>query len=289
MIATLHRQGVGLWGGPTFGRINRFSHPSTIYIDFSPLERYLITLSMSAIEAVHPFTADNEGHHIAIWDIATGELMRTFPVEATASADGKPVTKGEEKAAKKQIVWPSFKWSPDEKYFARVTPGQDICVYAAPSMLLLDRKRIKIDGVVDFEWAPVNDQERADIEEEQRGGALVLEGEAATKGKANGAAAPAKPDGKSKKKERDNLLAYWLPESHNQPARVALMELSTRENIRTKNLFNVSEVRTFGVPPVLEAKVLLRSVQALLARPWRLPLCASRPLDAYQESDWLKP
>lgn len=60
----------------------------------------------------------------------------------------------------KRIVWPMFKWSPDEKYAARVTPGQQISVYETPSLAMLGKKSIKIDGVVDFEWAPLNDQER---------------------------------------------------------------------------------------------------------------------------------
>lgn len=134
-------------------------------------------------------------------------------------------------APKKALSWPILKWSADEKYFARIVPGQAISVYTAPSMRLLDNKSIKIDGVVDFEWAPLNDAELAEVEDEIRGGKLVEETEKEKEAKA-----------KKAKKPRENMLAYWLPEQQNQPARVALMAVPSRETIRTKNLFNVADV-----------------------------------------------
>ena len=27
-LATMHRQGIALWGGPSFSRLHRFSHPN---------------------------------------------------------------------------------------------------------------------------------------------------------------------------------------------------------------------------------------------------------------------
>ncbi|GAB9471386.1 Eukaryotic translation initiation factor 3 subunit b [Globisporangium polare] len=41
----------------------------------------------------------------------------------------------------------------------------------------------------------------------------------------------------------DPILAYWAPEGNNVPARVSLVELPTRNEIRQKNLFNVSECK----------------------------------------------
>lgn len=40
---------------------------------------------------------------------------------------------------------------------------------------------------------------------------------------------------------RDNILAYWAPESGNAPAHVDLIELPSRRKIRQKNLFNVTK------------------------------------------------
>lgn len=40
-----------------------------------------------------------------------------------------------------------------------------------------------------------------------------------------------------------NLLAYWVPEDKDSPARVVIMEMPSRKEIRVKNLFNVSECK----------------------------------------------
>lgn len=203
-------------------------------IDFSPFERYLVTLSPIPIEpaprpsANNPFTQDDAGRHIAIWDIGTGKFVRTIALEQDSPKDKDLNT------PKKALSWPVLKWSADERFCARVIPGQAISVYAAPSMRLLENKSVKIEGVVDFEWAPLNDSELAEVEDELRGGPLVQEVE-------DGKETSGKPK-KSSKKPRENMLAYWLPEQQNQPARVALMAIPSRENIRTKNLFSVADV-----------------------------------------------
>ena len=82
--------------------------------------------------------------------------------------------------------------------------------------IMLVKKSIKIEGVVDFEWCPLGDKDK---EEELKIAA-----------------------GKSNKKPKENTLAYWTPEVANQPARVTLMQFPSRNILRQKNLFNVSEV-----------------------------------------------
>ncbi|TMW67543.1 hypothetical protein Poli38472_011163 [Pythium oligandrum] len=41
----------------------------------------------------------------------------------------------------------------------------------------------------------------------------------------------------------DPILAYWAPEGNNVPARVSLVELPSRREVRQKNLFNVSDCK----------------------------------------------
>ena len=142
----------------------------------------------------------------------SGRLLRTFPMVGDNGPEGQ-----------KRIVWPMFKWSPDEKFLGRVTPGQQISVYEVPSMGLLGKKSVKIEGVVDFEWCPLSDKERDELE--GGGGADV-----GKKGKAVAV--------------RENIIAFWTPEVINQPARVSLMALPSRTTIRSKNLFNVHDVRS---------------------------------------------
>lgn len=203
-LATFHAQGIALWGGPSWSKIVRFVHPGVKLIDFSPNERYLVTWSNEPINlsrlpenSPNPFTEYDEGNHILIWDIKTGALLRSFP---SVQPEGQ----------QKTVRWPMFKWSATDKYFARVVPGQQLSVYEAPSMGLVGKKSIKIEGIVDFEWSPA----RAD-----------------------------KSDPKLNQKEE--MLAYWTPEVGNQPARVTMMAMPSREIIRTKNLFNVTDVRGF--------------------------------------------
>lgn len=45
-LATIHRQGAALWGGPGFPRLQRFAHPGVQFLDFSPFEKYLVTGSI---------------------------------------------------------------------------------------------------------------------------------------------------------------------------------------------------------------------------------------------------
>jgi translation initiation factor 3 subunit B len=52
--------------------------------------------------------------------------------------------------------------------------------------------------------------------------------------------------GKAKAK-KENILAYWTPEVDNQPARVTLMGFPSRSSLRSKNLFNVSDVSQASV------------------------------------------
>lgn len=207
--------GVALWQGKSFSEPHRFTHPGVRLVDFSPCENYLVTFAPEPIVAHVPTDADaaadprrfsehDEGNHIAVWEIKTGLLLRTFPGEAPPPAPPAGVDPKDLPAPRK-LAWPLLRWSPDDKYVARCLMGSQISVYEAPSMGLLDKRSIKIDGVLDFEWCP--DTELS----------------------ANG---------------KENLLAFWTPEVDNQPARVSLMAIPSRATMRQKNLYNVADVST---------------------------------------------
>lgn len=215
-IATLHRPGVRLWGGSSWKEQGRFAHPLAKLIDFSPCENYLVTWSNDPIQVPENapqgpqyFSPDDEGNNLAVWDLKSGHLLRTFFTENTGP-DG----------AKRQMQWPALKWSPDDKFVARLTPGQMISVHELPSMYLHGKKSLKIEGIVDFEWCPQGDKDKEDADKDATG----------TKGA---------------KKARENMLVYWTPEVANQPARVTLLSFPSREVLRQKNLFNVTEVSSF--------------------------------------------
>ena len=118
-ISTFHAKGIALWGGEKFSQIMRFSHAGVQFIDFSPCEKYLVSFSPLADSR-----ATDEPQAIIIWDVLTGAKKRAF------NAD-------------KSQALPIFKWSHDDKYFARL--GLDVLsIYETPSFGLLEKKSIKV-------------------------------------------------------------------------------------------------------------------------------------------------
>ncbi|TPX38208.1 hypothetical protein SmJEL517_g00364 [Synchytrium microbalum] len=147
-LTTFHKQGVQLWGGPNWDRINKFAHPNVKLLDFSPSETYMVTWSSE------PFmTPEGESHHVIVWDVLSGSRLRSFSVDPTSmQRDGK----AEAQASFQN--WPMFKWSFDDKYVARATLGPQgmIQIYETPSMVLLDKKSIKIENLMSFGWSPAD-------------------------------------------------------------------------------------------------------------------------------------
>ena len=76
-----------------------------------------------------------------VWDIASGKKLRTFSAETPESESG---TSPE---------WPMFKFSPDERYIARLS-SVGIQVYELPTMNLLEKKAIQAENIQDFQWSP---------------------------------------------------------------------------------------------------------------------------------------
>lgn len=222
-LATTHAPGVALWGGERFQSLCRFSHPHVSLVDFSPCENYLVTCSTAEYPITVPegspqgpsnfIAGEDDGNHIAVWEIKSGRLLRTFPGDFTPA----PGSGSDEPSRVPR--WPALRWSPDDQFVGRLSTGSQISVYSAPSMELVDKKSIKIPGVRDFAWCPLGEKDKA----------------------------AAAPGAKGKKEERENAFAFWLPEVDNQPARVTLMAFPSRTILRSKNLFNVSDVR-FSFP-----------------------------------------
>ncbi|KAG8227382.1 hypothetical protein J437_LFUL000390 [Ladona fulva] len=168
-LATFHKKGVALWGGPKFEQIMRFTHSGVQFIDFSPCEKYLVTYSPMSEHTSDP-------KRLIIWDIRTGHEKRSFGTDQPS-------------------VWPIFRWSPDDKYFARISVDV-LSVYETPSFGLLNKKSFKIPGIRDFSWSPT-----------------------------------------------DNIIAYWVAEKMDVPAKVTLLDIPSRNEIRAKNLFNVADCK----------------------------------------------
>jgi len=169
-LVTFHTRGIALWGGEDFHQISKFAHPGVQFIQFSPNEIYLVTLSPNVSNS-----ENDDPSAIIIWDSRTGVKKRAFHSENPP-------------------VWPVFKWSSDDRFFARMTQDCNLSVYETPSFGLLDKKSIKVDGLKGFSWSP-----------------------------------------------KDSILAYWVAEDKDVPARVVLLEIPSRNELRVKNLFNVAD------------------------------------------------
>lgn len=201
-LTSVHQQGVQLWAGASWSRAARFAHPFVNLVAFSPNEKYIVTWSnrpISIPETGHPaLSVDDEGKNYVIWDIETAAPLRSFAnLDAPKGEEGKPPPK---------MQWPAFKWSADDKYVARLTPGASISVYELPRMNLLDKTSIKIEGVVDFDWAPATPQ---------REGVKTYE----------------------------QLFTFWQPGTGSNPAKVGMMSIPSKEVVRSLNLFNVSDAK----------------------------------------------
>lgn len=175
-LATCHSKGIALWAGADFSfKVQKFVHEDVNFLDFSPSENYLVTFSPNLAQ-------QGDQHAIIIWEIRSGAKKRWFPVDEA------------------QCSWPLFRWSQDDKYFAKMNQDS-LSVYAvneSPPFGLLDKKSIKITGIKGFTWSP-----------------------------------------------SDNILAYWVAEDQNVPARVTLMEMPSKNELRSKNLFNVADCKMY--------------------------------------------
>mmetsp|Transcript_19855 Transcript_19855/g.48097 ORF Transcript_19855/g.48097 Transcript_19855/m.48097 type:complete len:386 (+) Transcript_19855:42-1199(+) len=95
-----------------------------------------------------------------------------------------------------------FKWSHDGKYFAKMSEDV-IQVYSSEDMKLLDKKALKLPGVLHFQWSPTN-----------------------------------------------NYIAAYIPSdaTGQVPARIVLIDMPSRKELRQKNLFSVGEVIMYWHP-----------------------------------------
>jgi translation initiation factor 3 subunit B len=192
LIATMHRQGVAVWGGPSFNRLMRYSHQNVQLLEFSPAEKFMMTYS--SIEPTNP--REKVQVLLNVFDTRSGKKLRIFTGNMEDYAIGSSAGPGG------ALRWPIFKWAGglEDKYFARLTKGA-IKVYETPEMTQLDKKDLKLDGVQDFEWSP-----------------------------------------------SEPLLAAYTQEVGDRPANITVIRIPERTNVRSKQLFNVSDVKIFWHP-----------------------------------------
>jgi translation initiation factor 3 subunit B len=137
-LATVHGPGIMLWGGSSFSRLGKFPHQNVKLLGFSSTETFMVT--WSPVDESCP----NEPN-LLVWDVMAGKLVRGF-VATEKEAGGNTA---------QTATWPMIKFSHDDKYAARVHDGA-LHIYELPSCTLLEKKSIKIEGLKDFSWSPID-------------------------------------------------------------------------------------------------------------------------------------
>eukprot|EP00887_Chlorella_sp_A99_P002372 scaffold10.g2372.t1 len=189
-LATVHRQGVQLWGGPEFVRLGRVAHPgvqvrrsggaapaSPPTPGAAPLAAApsLLTPAPRAARC-HPCQSrqrialspderylltfsefpDNRGRPMfaaKVSELRTGKELRLFDGPQAEYAVG---------AARRPdggLAWPAFKWgggAEGGRFLAHMKQGALAIYDAAQGMAMLDKKSVKLEAVQAFEWSPAD-------------------------------------------------------------------------------------------------------------------------------------
>jgi len=135
-LATFHKQGIALWGGPQFTKKARLACANVKSICFSPNEDYLISWNGS-----HP--SENDDHAVKFFQVLTGECVRECRTPLKSPT-------GDE--------WPHFSWSPDGKFFAECCDSAIIVRDCQTFELIKDeegkRRTLKFESLSTFQWSP---------------------------------------------------------------------------------------------------------------------------------------
>lgn len=256
-LLTFHELGVVVWGGESFEKLGRFPHAHVSQIEFSPNEKYLITSNgvdragAGGVGTINP----GEPECYIVWDVRAGKKLRGFDKE-----------KGETGA------WPAFKWSHDDKYLAR--KGIDmVSVYETPTMGLLDKKSLKLPGVVECQWSPSANLLAYWVPEKANGPASV---------------AVIELPSRTVKREKHLFNVIDVSTKKNEPYCSTARSLGCWAVTACRCLFLLRAVsdRFVSLSAVLCPSFSpRRSDQAPLARPGRLPVREGRPSQDEEDAD----
>eukprot|EP01132_Coremiostelium_polycephalum_P008620 gene8620-10610_t len=133
-LVTFHPDGIVLYGGKDWGRVNLFEHRGVQLVDFSPEDKYMVTFA--------PVLNDNpkDPRSIIFWDVRSGKRLRSFLAPP-----------------KEAFVWPAFQWSAKDRFFARIYEDKGINVYDASNMsLVFDNSHLPVPKIKDFSWSPTD-------------------------------------------------------------------------------------------------------------------------------------
>lgn len=211
-LLTQHFMGVALWGGPRFEKVLRIPCQDVKRVQFSPNETFLMTWNGGG-----QYQDDSYGGYqntrpgrkaVTLWNIWKGayEKVKSFDYEVFTRQMVGPEWDTED--------WNYFKWSSDDRYFARIAYADveaDGSASSAPEdrepnilrvydSTTLKSQSIVAKGIRSCEWSPGTGP-------------------------------------------KDNIIAYWEPEmkKKSRHASVTLRQYPSRKLLRQQTLYNVSD------------------------------------------------
>lgn len=226
-FATFHNPGIKLWGGDDFKAFGRFMHTKVEELSFSPCEKYMITYRLTE----HPNCDPNEA--IIVWDVRTGVKLKSFGLKS-------PFDKGMHVQASITVEDKNFKkidkvirgkvkdYNDDEKEFSiedgnvvyEKIPLRAVTALQDPNKLKWSADgnyfaRVGPDMTSVYTTPTVNLLDRKSV---------------LTKDVLDFVWSP-----------RTNLFSYWSPAVGNYPARVNILRIPDRQEICSKNFFDVTD------------------------------------------------
>jgi len=225
-LATFHRQGIALWGGSEFQKIVRFEHPQPRLIHFSGNERYLVT-----------FNAPDSPEPLVVWETGTGRRLKVFesPLRLPPRLLERLWSDVLEERARADAANPmlasmqSAEWKRMETERERGMPPPDIGRFPWPLVQFSADEtmmaRLGEDCIHVFEMLP----DRIELLDHRPVSVPAALGFAWS---------PTTP----------NLLAIWTPEEGQSPARVLLLEMPSRRELRQKALYSVANIELIWHP-----------------------------------------
>eukprot|EP00750_Incisomonas_marina_P032742 INCI9330.1.p1 GENE.INCI9330.1~~INCI9330.1.p1 ORF type:complete len:840 (+),score=180.15 INCI9330.1:120-2522(+) len=210
-LLTQHHKGVALWGGPNWEKVLRVPCENVRRVQFSPQEEFLFTWNGGgSIIDEYGTRAPNGRKAVTLWNVKKGAhtKLKHFDYEPFSSDHVSDEWDNDE--------WKYFKWSSDDRYFARAAfadvegdasdkapEERDANILRVYDTATLKSTSVIAKGIRNCEWSP----------------------------------------GTGGKKGSNNIIAYWEPEEKKKSrhASVTLRQWPSKKLLRQQTLYNVND------------------------------------------------
>ncbi|KAK4538258.1 hypothetical protein CDCA_CDCA16G4283 [Cyanidium caldarium] len=224
-LATFHRQGVALWGGGEFEKIVRFAHDHPRLIHFSRNESYLV--SYNAPDAPEP---------LIVWEADTGRKLRAFPgplrlPQRLLDALWNQVFEERAKAEAANPMLAQMQATETRRLEAARASG-------TPPV-----------GIGRFPWPLIQFSADETLMAQLGDDCVHVYGPLPEQvGLVDRRPVPAHGVSGMEWSPAANILALWSPEEGQSPARVLLLEMPSRRELRQKALYSVAQIELLWHP-----------------------------------------